>query len=534
MVSISNLLLVLALSLVSGENSTGTIAEAEVQTAIYQEGDFEREEASPFYEAPYFDVHCTRIISDGVARMRYCGNRDIYQDNDRVTRAIILIHGSGLDAHNYYQTTEDAANDEGVDLSRTDIIAPQFFEGKPASGTWQWYYIWPFGWRSGDPAISHPSRSSFDVLDHIVEELVSHRRWLHTIVVAGQSAGGQYVNRYSMGQSSRTSHGRNMVFWSANPFFYTWLTSQRPNPDSSCPEYNNYPYGLSNRNAYMGRLSASALQNNAINRRIFRTVGENDATNEGSCSSRTQGSNRRDRWENHKVHMKRLCTNILTRRTPRPKSRKKRLEKKKKIKAYCSGVVGNRLHLLVPSCGHGHVCSWNSNVGREILFGNTKPPERISNGIYEIRAVHSNKCVSVKRSSRRDGGKVVQSKPHATTNQRFRFTRLSNGFYEIKALHSGKCLDVPYSKQHGGTGIEQYKCNRTTNQLWRLDRILRHVVVRTRRNKHKRVLRVYYEIRAMHSDKCLDVPNSSKASGVQLIQYQCFGTNNQRYRLLRR
>ena len=90
-----------------------------------------------------------------------------------------------------------------------------------------------------------------------------------------------------------------------------------------------------------------------------------------------------------------------------------------------------------------------------------------------------------------------------------------DGIYEIRAMHSDKCLDVPHSCNKDEVEIIQYRCNNTTNQRWKITEGPDG----------------YYEIRAMHSDKCLDVPKSSTADGVRIIQYRCFNTTNQRWKL---
>ena len=77
------------------------------------------------------------------------------------------------------------------------------------------------------------------------------------------------------------------------------------------------------------------------------------------------------------------------------------------------------------------------------------------------------------------------------------------GVYEIKARHSDKCLDVPGSSRADGTHIIQYTCNHTTNQIWKI----------------YEGPTGYHTIRANHSDKCLDVPRSSTENDTGVIQF---------------
>lgn len=92
---------------------------------------------------------------------------------------------------------------------------------------------------------------------------------------------------------------------------------------------------------------------------------------------------------------------------------------------------------------------------------------------------------------------------------------LDAGYYEIQAMHSGKCLDVPRSSNRNAVKIIQYTPYQWMNQLWKVTEGPTG----------------YYEIQAMHSGKCLDVPRSSRFDRVGIIQYRCSDTTNQRWRL---
>lgn len=295
---------------------------------------------------------CSNVLNDGTGLMRYCRNRNIYVDNSSVERAIIVIHGSGLDAKAYYQKTLDEAVAEGVDLSKTDIIAPQYFEGNVPnydSNPWTNYYVWNSNWRWGYLSASHPTRPSFALVDHIVEQLMDHRPNLKTIVVAGQSAGGQFVDRYAVG--TNVAHaGVDMRFWAANPSTNVWYTSTRPDP--TCSGYNNYGYGLDTLNSYMSNSTTAQIKSRAISRDIFWTVGELDTTTDGldtSCKANAQGSNRNDRWDNHRTHVGDLCA------------------AQGYSGWYC--LFHSARHIEIPGCGHGKNCSWASDAGHDILFG---------------------------------------------------------------------------------------------------------------------------------------------------------------------
>ncbi|MCA9683961.1 MAG: hypothetical protein KC457_17300 [Myxococcales bacterium] len=303
------------------------------------------------------DQLCHHMLYDGVGRMRYCRTRSIYEDAPGIERAIVLIHGSGLDSRNYYDSTMTEAAKVGFDLDTLDVIAPQFFEAipeypnadEPERG-WDNYYDWPGGWRYGDQASSH-LQSSYAVIDHVIEELVAHRPDLQLIVIAGQSAGGQFVDRYAAGTD--VAHpGVALRFWAANPGSYLWHDSTRPN-EPECAEYDDYPYGYVERNIYMSHVADATLRDNILGRDVYWTVGENDTEPNGACRTHAQGAYRQDRWANHRIHIDALCRALE--------------EAGAGPGVDCEGHDGR--HIEIAGCGHGHACSWRSDVGHTILFG---------------------------------------------------------------------------------------------------------------------------------------------------------------------
>lgn len=295
---------------------------------------------------------CPNVINDGIGLMRYCRSNNIYVDDASVERAIIVIHGSGLDAKEYYQKTIDEAVAEGVDLNTLDVIAPQYFEGNVPNydnNPWTNYYVWTSRWRWGNLSSSHNTRPSFAIIDHIIGQLMDHRPNLQTIVIAGQSAGGQFVDRYAVGTDVDHT-GVDMRFWAANPSTNVWYTTSRPEP--TCAGYNDYGYGLDNRNTYMNGSTTAQIRNRAVTRDIYWTVGENDTQPAGvdsSCRANSMGSQRNERWFNHRQHVADLCSaegfNGF----------------------YC--LLHTARHVEIPGCGHGKNCSWASAEGHDILFG---------------------------------------------------------------------------------------------------------------------------------------------------------------------
>jgi len=127
-----------------------------------------------------------------------------------------------------------------------------------------------------------------------------------------------------------------------------------------------------------------------------------------------------------------------------------------------------------------------------------------------IIASHSNKCVDVYGASADNGAAVIQWSCHYGDNQTWRFEWQGNGMYQIVAQHSGKCLDLnlnsPGRGYNNGDRIIQWDCHGGQNQKW-------YVVA----------VGDGYQIRSAFSRKCLDVSGVSTADGAPMHQWECLG-----------
>jgi hypothetical protein len=122
------------------------------------------------------------------------------QPNPAITRAFLMIHGTGRDADNYFRSALAAGFLAGA-LEDTVIISPRIAS---ASGSCQdkldanevSYSCVGDSWRSGGASASTGEITSFDFVDEILRELANKSTFpnLRSIVVAGPTAGGQFVN----------------------------------------------------------------------------------------------------------------------------------------------------------------------------------------------------------------------------------------------------------------------------------------------------------------------------------------------------
>jgi hypothetical protein len=142
--------------------------------------------------------------------------------------------------------------------------------------------------------------------------------------------------------------------------------------------------------------------------------------------------------------------------------------------------------------------------------------DALPNGTYELRAVHSDKCLDVAGAGTGDGANIQQYACNGTNAQRFTVTRAASG-YELKNAGSGKCVDVSGNSLADGANIHQWTCHGGNNQRVQLAGS-----------------NGVFELRFAHSAKCADVDWGSNADGANVAQWPCSGFDNQRWRFVPR
>src|SRR5215469_5863677 len=169
--------------------------------------------------------------------------------NENITRAFVLVHGINRDADNHFRTALAAAFLANA-LDDTIIVAPRFASNSNAPGNetgncrdalasdeanWVCENQRPDTWRSGGAEISGNKLSSFSFMDEILRRLARKEFFpnLKTIVVAGHSAGGQFVIRYAMLNQVHDKLGIPVSYVVANPSSYAYVDSLRPTASAS-------------------------------------------------------------------------------------------------------------------------------------------------------------------------------------------------------------------------------------------------------------------------------------------------------------
>ena len=158
------------------------------------------------------------------------------QANPRIRRALIMVHGTLRNADHYFTTATGAAFLAGA-LGDTLVIAPAFHSAAPhCEDKLQPHEVsWSCtgdSWRSGGVAVSDPELTSFDFVDALLTRLADKHLFpnLKAVVVAGHSAGGQFVSRYEMANRVHDKLGIAISYVVANPSSYAWPAAVRPEP----------------------------------------------------------------------------------------------------------------------------------------------------------------------------------------------------------------------------------------------------------------------------------------------------------------
>ena len=303
---------------------------------------------------------CTRWVSlGGESRSLVYSTYPLDKKNDQIVRALIVVHGQGRDADNYFRTSL-AATFLANAMTDTIVISPRFASnnGTGCSDTLAVNEInWPCGgdsWRSGGTSTSNKSLTSYDFMDAIVRALTNKANFpnLKAIVISGHSAGGQFVTRYEMANKIHETAGVPITYVVSNPSSYSYLDPERPSAANNnelrpfgegrnCTTYDNWPYGLKTRTGYTANIPDDQLKKQLASRPVTYLLGELDvlplAGFDSSCPAMAQGPTR--------------------------------LARGQAFAAYVNAKY-NAQHkvVVVPLCGHNARCMFTADVALPILF----------------------------------------------------------------------------------------------------------------------------------------------------------------------
>ncbi|MDB4875362.1 MAG: hypothetical protein JWM41_1808 [Gemmatimonadetes bacterium] len=319
---------------------------------------------------------CERWVAlgGGPARSMVYASYSLDAPNSNVTRALVMVHGTGRNADHYFETAMAAAFLAGA-LENTVVISPHLIAAndKPQANE----VVWPNGgdsWRSGGMSTSNPTLSAFDFMDEILRKLADKKNFpnLTKIVVAGHSAGGQFATRYEMANKLHGTLGVAISYVVANPSSYAWPAAVRPLPTgdadpatadkealgptgdslhtrftygtfdaAKAPNFNKWPAGLENRPGYTAQITNEQLIKQLVERPTTYLLGQVDVLPLGgfdsSAGAMAQGPTRRARGE--------------------------------AFFKYVTETLGAKHKaIIVPECGHNDRCIFTTNVVFPSIF----------------------------------------------------------------------------------------------------------------------------------------------------------------------
>jgi pimeloyl-ACP methyl ester carboxylesterase len=321
---------------------------------------------------------CTEFVplGAGSARSLIYRTHPLTVRNGRIVRAFVMVHGTNRNADHYFATATGAAFLANA-LDDTIVISPRIASADRdckdvlAPGEVS-YSCGGDSWRSGGTSASNPELTSFDFVDTLLKKLADKKVFpnLTHIVVAGHSAGGQFVARYQMANKIHETLGVPISYVVANPSSYAWPDETRPlsvddaAPEnavlgwktetlhtafaygafdaSACAAYNRWPAGLAERTGgYTVGESDDRLKKQIVSREVTFLLSQVDTLPLGgfdsSCPAMAQGATRRARGEAY-------------------------------VKFVNEHLGAKHTAIIVPECGHNDRCVYTTDDVLKVIF----------------------------------------------------------------------------------------------------------------------------------------------------------------------
>lgn len=256
----------------------------------------------------------------GKQALRYASNFSLNKPDTLIKTLLIYVHGLHRNAMGYFEYAEDAVRSAGQ-KKMTLVIAPQYADAEDLDDNrlGNEFLCWQKAeWKDGYASIIRYSRSreismsSYEVLDSLITTVLKSGKFpnIRKVVIAGHSAGGQFVQRYSaITPLPDLLPSCSFRFIVMDPSSYMYPDDKRPAADGTtfiipdttgCPAYNRYPKGLTELNIYAEFIGADQILHNMLQRDIVFLLGSNDTSMDDpdldvSCVANLQGRFRLER-----------------------------------------------------------------------------------------------------------------------------------------------------------------------------------------------------------------------------------------------
>jgi hypothetical protein len=323
---------------------------------------------SAFAQCTKADASCTEKLplgSDGRYSVVY-RSFPLTKANRDIRRALIVVHGSGRNADNYFASAVAGALIGGA-LNDTVVISPRIASNAGdgctdplEAGEISWTCGGRQDWRRGGQG-KDTKLTTFDFMDEIIRVVTNKKIFpnLKAVVVTGHSAGGQFTNRYAASTKMDGKVGVPIRYVASNPSSYLYLDELRLasgecKPDGNCSgefqpftgtdkcaDFNGWHYGLKNRAGYAAPIADEKLKKNLIARDVVYLLGELDTLPIGgfdsSCPAMAQGPSRFARGLNYWNYMR-------------------------------SKYSAQHKLVVVPYCGHNGRCIYTADESMPVIF----------------------------------------------------------------------------------------------------------------------------------------------------------------------
>jgi len=260
-------------------------------------------------------------------------SRSLGKPCPHVNRIVFIIHGALRNSNTYADHAWRAVQLSQVTAS-TLVVAPQFLadvDASPQRPLPESALYWDVeGWKGGSPAKGPAPVSSFAAMDLLLRcvtrstwpdiaptdspsEMINKRQD-RTIIIAGNSAGGQFVNRYAaVGIEPRNlaNCALKVRFVISNPSSYLYFSAERPVAVAAGAEVNLWRFGFDAPVPYVTETPAEYLKQ-YLSREVTLVLGEEDRNPSGillgiSPPQMAQGPNRFERGINYDRHIQEMA-----------------------------------------------------------------------------------------------------------------------------------------------------------------------------------------------------------------------------------
>lgn len=255
----------------------------------------------------------------GAGRLLCHASRPVGRPHHDVERLIIVVHGALRDSDRYRGHAEAAAAQA---RAQALVVAPQFLADidiRARAGVPDGALYWDVeGWKGGYAALGPAALSSFTAMDSLLRELTAPGRLSPggklTVVIIGNSAGGQYVNRYAaVGREPDVlaERGIPVRFIIANPSTYLYFDRDRPVAVAADAGVNHWRYGFEATPGYVDSSPQQSLRR-YLARDVTIVLGAKDSSGaavllEVNPAAMAQGANRLERGIYYDEHIRRLA-----------------------------------------------------------------------------------------------------------------------------------------------------------------------------------------------------------------------------------